>query len=269
MTRNLTIFLLLVIVGCTSRPSQTIENSTVQPGTASNKNEIKKKSERLFDFYYSFADEKKFQLERTKFPLTIENYDKVYKTNKDDWKQDLLFTNLEYITFIYNSHTKKFDYDEKTGNKAAFSWIYPLKGEIKNYYFIKETDKWYLTKISVQALDNKNPESFIVFLQKFMSDSIFQKSRVKFPLTYLTFDDSDDESKEITEKLNPDDWNFNTIYDGLKFMTNFSSSWNTEIKESENMLIYIGGVENGIYIRYFFNKLDKKWYLTKMSDESM
>jgi hypothetical protein len=100
MTRNLTIFLLLVLVGCTSRPTQTIENSTVKPDTASNKNEIKKKAERLFDFYYSFAYEKKFQLERTKFPLTVENYDKVYQTNKDDWKQDSLFTKLEYITFI-------------------------------------------------------------------------------------------------------------------------------------------------------------------------
>jgi hypothetical protein len=230
---------------------------------------LKNQTERLFDFYYSFAAEKNFQIERIKFPLTVENYNKVYKVTKDNWKQDSLFKNLEYITFIYDSHTKKFDYDEKIGNKAAFSWIYPSKREIKNYFFIKETDKWYLTKISVHALDNKNPESFIVFLQKFMSDSIFQKNRVKFPLTYLTYDDSDDESKEITKRLNPDDWNFNTIYDRLKFMTNFSSSWDTNIKESDNMLIYIGGVENGIYIRYFFTKNDEKWYLTKMSDESM
>lgn len=270
MIRNLTIFLLLVFVGCTSRPSQTADNSTVKPDTASNNTEIKKKAERLFDFYYSFAYNKKFQIERIKFPLTIEENDKKYQVNKLEWKQDSLFTNLEYITFIYNSHSQTFEYDKDNGDKAIFSWIYPLKGEQKDYYFIRETDKWYLLKVSTHTFENSNPETFIPFLQKFMSDSAFQKSRIKFPLETLFLEGTEDgDYKEKTENTNSNDWKFISLYDKAKSITNFSDSWDSKINEKDKMLLYIGGVENGINIKYFFTKIDEKWYLTKMFDESM
>lgn len=224
-------------------------------------------SEHQYEFYYNFAYENKFQLERIKFPLAVENYGKLSSIKKDNWKHDPLFPESEYYTDIYNSHTEEIDENEKT-NKAAFSWIYPLKEEVKNYYFIKESDKWYLTEISVQPFKNKNPESFIGFLHKFMSDSTFQKSRIKFPLNYITIDFESEDMKEITLKLNPEDAHLFDINDGLQFMTDLSNSWDTEIKESDNMLLTVNGKGNGIYIQFFFNKLNKKWYLTKVSNMS-
>ena len=270
MTRNLIFFLLLSLVGCTSRPGQTVVNPTVKSDTISNKTEVKKQTERLFDFYYSFAYDKKFQMERIKFPLTIEEFDKKYQIKKSDWKQDSLFTKLEYITFIYNSHSQTFEYDKDNGDKAIFSWIYPLKGEQKDYYFIRETGKWYLLKVSTHSFDNSTPEAFITFLQKFMSDSAFQIRRIKFPLETIFLEEAEDgEYKGKTENINLKDWKFGSLYDNAKSITNFSDSWNSKINEKDKMLLFIGGVENGINIKYFFTKIDEKWYLTKMFDESM
>lgn len=266
MIKHLIILGFVTLISCGSRTNQS-DNQAVAKDSLTSK--IKTENEKLFDFYYKFASDSSYQLDRIEFPLKIQNNDKSSIINKTDWEHDYLFINLEYITHIFNSFTKTFDYNADIGDKAIFSWIYPDKHEKKDYYFQMTNGKWYLNKIVTDKMDSGNTENFVSFLKQFMSDSVFQMSRIKFPLEYKTLYDSDEESfLDTTLILNQSDWRFNYLYNGLQQLTNFSYSWSPEIKETDEMLLFVGGVENGIFIQYFFKRIDNKWCLIKKNDES-
>ncbi|HCY41799.1 MAG TPA: hypothetical protein DHV48_10655 [Prolixibacteraceae bacterium] len=266
MIKYLILLGFIALISCSSRTNQSDNQVATKDSLPS---ESGTKSEKLFDFYYKFASDKSYQLDRIEFPLTIQNADKASIINKTDWEHDYLFINLEYITHIFNSFNKTFDYNAEFGDKAIFSWIYPDKQEKKDYYFRLTNGKWYLNKIITDKIDFGNSENFVLFLKQFMSDSVFQMSRIKFPLKYKTLYDSDEESfLDTTLILNQSDWRFNYLYYGLKQLTNFSYSWSSEIVENDEMLLFVSGVENGIYIQYFFKRIDNKWYLIKKNDES-
>jgi len=224
----------------------------------------------IFDFYNKFASKNDFQLTRIKFPLQVDTYGKKSIVFKEDWVHDSLFINLEYITHIYDSFDKNFYWDEDPGNKASFSWMSPLKGEKKDYLFIKENGKWFLSQIVTTKLSSKDPESFLPFLIKFMTDSIYQVSRVKFPIKIKIYSESDEDSadKDTAIEFSKLSWHYITINDGLKHLTNFTNSWNSDIKEDKLKKIYLGGVDNGILINYYFEKISEKWYLVNLEDLS-
>jgi len=266
MIKQLIILGFVTLISCSSRTNQPVNQVVVKDSLSS---KMETETEKLFDFYYKFASDKSYQLERIEFPLKIQNYGKSSSINKADWEHDYLFVNLEYITHIFNSFTKTFDYNADFGDNAIFSWIYPDKQEKKDYYFQVINGKWYLNKIVMDKMDFGNTESFIPFLKQFMSDSVFQMSRIKFPLEYKTFYDSDEENfLDTTLILNQSDWRFNSLFNGLKQLTNFSYSWSSEFKDTDDMLLFVSGVENGIFIQYFFKRIDEKWYLIKKNDES-
>jgi len=266
MIKHLIILGFVTLISCSSRTNQS-DNYVVTKDSLNLKSETN--NEKLFDFYYKFASDKPFQLDRIEFPIKIQNKDKSLSINEADWVHDYLFVNLEYITHIFNSFTKTFNYNTEIGDNAIFSWIFPDKQEKKDYYFERIKGKWYLNKVVTDKMEFDNTENFISFLKQFMSDSVFQMSRIKFPLEYKTLYDSDEESfLDTTLTLNQSDWRFNNLYHGLKHLTNFLYSRSSEIKETDEMLLYVSGVENGIFIQYFFKRLDSKWYLIKKNDES-
>lgn len=266
MIKYLMLIGIITLISCTSKPKQT-ENKVSDMDFLSDT--VVTENEKLFDFYYKFSSDNSYQLERTEFPLLVQKNNQNTTIDKSGWSHDYLFVNLEYITQIFSSYTKTFDYNEDIGEKAIFSWIYPDKQEEKDYYFQRTNGKWFLKKIAINDLNLNSPENFISFLKQFMSDSVFQMSRIKFPLEYKTLYDSDEESfLDTTFILNQTDWRYNNLYSGLQQMTNFSYSWSPEIKESNEMLLFVSGVENGIFIQYFFKKTDGKWYLIKKNDES-
>ena len=111
-------------------------------------------------------------------------------------------------------------------------------------------------------------EDFFVFFQAFCTDSAFQLSRIKFPLTetYLGYNlDS-----VITRRITKNDWKFRRI---KKFETNtfeyyFSSFANRKLPETDEMVYSVLGIENGIQINYYFKRENGKWFLVKIEDLS-
>lgn len=56
---------------------------------------------------------------------------------------------------------------------------------------------------------NKDIENFDVFFKKFSSDSVFQRSRIKFPLTVETYDI--DLDRDTTSTIDAGQWEFFNI----------------------------------------------------------
>lgn len=268
MNRSIIFISFLIFLSCSSRKSDQIGSSIADSKSKALSDSTNEYS--IFDFYNKFASKKDFQLTRIKNPLHIDTYGKNSIVFKEDWVHDSLFIKLDYITHIYDSFDKEFEWDEDPGNKAAISWMSPLKREKKDYYFIKEDGKWFLSQIVTTRLSSKDSDSFLPFLVKFMTDSIFQVSRVRFPIKLKAYSESDEEfaDNDTTLELSESNWRNISINDGLRHLTNFTNSWNTDIKEGIQKKIYLSGVDNGIYVNYYFEKDNGKWFLVNLEDFS-
>lgn len=117
-----------------------------------------------------------------------------------------------------------------------------------------------------RASDSAVNEDFFVFFQEFCTIEGFQKARIDFPLkeVILSEDLNDKEESEVGEE----DWRFIRI---KEFKTNiveqyFNSFSKKRMEDSDEMVFYVGGIENGINVRYYFSRLDGKWYLVKIED---
>lgn len=225
-------------------------------------------NEMIFDFYHRFSTDNEFQLTRIKFPLTILKDNKTVIVEKKDWKHDDLFFSLGYTTQILDSRSNTIDYRTDFGDKAIFSWIYPLLQKQKDYYFIREKCQWYLSKIVINDQNSEDPNSFIQFLQKFMNDSIFQVSRIKFPIKIDTWTGDEEEARDTTYLVKQSNWRFFSIYNGIDSLTNFSNNWNSSIKPTNQLTLFLGGVENGISVKYYFQRINNTWYLVRLEDDS-
>ena len=98
------------------------------------------------------------------------------------------------------------------------------------------------------------PENFNSFYNRFHSDSLFQISRVKFPLA--------NSEKADIEKNN---W----IMHRSTINNIDTSMFKTKITKTDNYykeVIYIEG--GGFYLERVFKRINGKWYLTSFVDEN-
>lgn len=138
----------------------------------------------------------------------------------------------------------------------------------KNTELIEKTDISKSKKeISVKETAKNIDENFNTFLEVFSKDSLFQISRVKYPLIQKEWIDPEKGTVEklITKKT----------YEILDFtypkdaLTREFDRYTQKIKTNKNKtVIEIRGVDNGIYSDYFFEKLNGKWMLISCSEQS-
>ena len=110
--------------------------------------------------------------------------------------------------------------------------------------------------------------SFSPFFQKFSTDSVFQKSRIEFPLYYSFTELEENVIHKV--RLDKKNWDYtNFLLDSLaknretnRFETQFFQKTDT-VKYQRN------GIDNGINMTYIFTlQEDGKWFLTEIIDSS-
>ena len=108
--------------------------------------------------------------------------------------------------------------------------------------------------------NNNQVENFDIFFEKFSSDSLFQRSRIKFPLSIETYDI--DVDSNIKSTINAGKWEFFNIK-GLD-----SNYIITPGKEKDQNIINLQKKETGISVDYIFQKRGDKWIMVKIIDQS-
>jgi len=129
----------------------------------------------------------------------------------------------------------------------------------------KTTEAQNLTS-PTKILDNKEVDKdFKTFIDIFSTDSLFQISRIKFPFKVKQYD---------TEKDNYDIvWIDSSTHYKMDFRQKQSTGnldrWEQHFTINDNKtIIEISGIDNGIMIRYFFEKIDGKWFFIEIQDDS-
>jgi hypothetical protein len=219
-------------------------------------------SDIVFDnFIAEFGVNSDLQKSRISFPLEYDSLGIETSIEKDNWKNDRLFVALESITYI----TNEFESDERSMERV-FSWINTQTQTSKNYYFKKNNSKWYLVQIRIiRETTDINNENFYSFLSRFCQDSTFQKQRVLFPIKITSVND-DFEPVNITRTEN--NWRFTGFYfksDGLAviyydFLRTF--------KDTDFRVLNTRGNGNGISATIKFQRINNKWFMTRLNDQS-
>ena len=128
----------------------------------------------------------------------------------------------------------------------------------------KENDR---IKEVVNTSDNID-EDFNIFLEKFNRDTIFQISRINFPLKVI--ERNDENLLEETEKtIELKEYEKIDLSYPKDILTREFDRYRQNIKLSDKKAtIEIRGIDNGIYINIYFEKEDGKWILTSWTDKS-
>lgn len=136
---------------------------------------------------------------------------------------------------------------------------------------MKKTFLIFLLANFIFACQNKQDKeksidkTFESFLTKFNNDSIFQKSRVKFPLPIVEMDG--DNFNEVHNKIEQKDYSRFDLTNNRVHQK--EEGFTQEIKLYKNKAtIEIRGIENGIMTDYYFEKIDGKWIFVGLKDAS-
>lgn len=128
-------------------------------------------------------------------------------------------------------------------------------------YFSQREMSFIQTKLEVRNDEVSNDADFKQFIKKFNTDSVFQISRVKFPLkvTWLLED----------SLLYLDKTDYSTMDFSVKKSSRPSNRWKqTVVETNTTAVIQIRGFDNGIYIDYLFEKMKGIWIFTEIVDGS-
>ncbi|MBS1544069.1 MAG: hypothetical protein JST14_10575 [Bacteroidetes bacterium] len=113
----------------------------------------------------------------------------------------------------------------------------------------------------------KDDPSFEAFFEKFRADSSFQISRVRFPISFIVYDD---EGKKESKPVVKNDWQFvrfqaNSIDSGKDYV-----AFQCEVikVDSAHVNVQCLGTDNGIWATSYFTCFGGRWYMERMEDFS-
>ncbi len=132
-----------------------------------------------------------------------------------------------------------------------------------------ETKKEEASEASEKVPETKEiiREEFDTFFKRFSEDSVFQLSRIDFPISYYSVDIEDNKEEYVYNKN--DFWYINFIEDS-EAATRNADAYEPVIEKGDSKTRYIRkGIDNGIRIEYYFEMNDKgEWYMVEIVDNS-
>jgi hypothetical protein len=113
-----------------------------------------------------------------------------------------------------------------------------------------------------------NKEEFMHFLGNFSLNRELQLERTKFPLLYISLDESF--TKEIRVYIKKGDWKFENVFikPDQESYRQVYDSFEKKMRDTDERVVVQQGIGNGIYVCYYFQRINGKWYLVKKEDHS-
>ncbi len=107
-------------------------------------------------------------------------------------------------------------------------------------------------------------EEFDVFLYRFATQPSFQKNRAKFPVEVIRWKDPQSIGYSVgVDNVPSEQWTHEPIFANQALLSQVFNNHSGSIDETDERLFQWIGIENGVSIKYFFNLIDNKWYLTR------
>lgn len=219
--------------------------------------------ELFVDFFYSFADDARFQNQRISFPLSCKDGNEEMKLTRDDWMAYNRFTTQNIYSVIYE---REHDLDlqkDTTVSSVGVEWIYLQEDYVEKFNFNRINGKWTLTDIEKELCSNLPNSNFLEFYAHFVSDSTFQRSSLATPVKLVLTSD-EDENEATEEYLSADDW-FNMRHDlPLSSESLVNIDYGQACISQNRKTLLMEGVSNGLQMKLKFDKRSDGWKLIEI-----
>jgi len=114
------------------------------------------------------------------------------------------------------------------------------------------------------------PEQFESILLNFSSDSLFQISRIEFPVVSVTLDQ--EYFEEVKSEIQKSNWVFVNLFGEeltrLNFRTQIYDNFELKMDDSGERVFSSLSIVGGMHIYYYFKRINGKWFLVKFKDVS-
>ena len=222
-----------------------------------------KAMDELFDdFFFNFAANKKLQLQRIIFPLTVHKADNTEYIEKGGWSNERFFMRQGYYTLLFDNDEQMKLMKDTSVNQAVVEKIQLKKDVVKDYVFNRIRGAWMLREINEMPIAENANASFLTFYKQFVSDKAFQTRSLNKTVTFVG-PDPDDDFSMMEGIITPDTWEafapklpekviYNVIYG--------------QMKPADNEKIFVlRGIANGLEMELRFKKVGGRWLLMKIT----
>lgn len=222
-----------------------------------------KAMDELFDdFFFNFAANKKLQLTRIIFPLTVNKEGKKESIEKKSWSNERFFMRQGYYTLLFDNEEQMKLMKDTSINQAVVEKIQLKKNLVKDYVFNRIRGAWMLREINEMPIENNVNASFLTFYKKFVSDMNFQVKSINKTVSFVG-PDPDDDFNTMEGIITPDTWE--AFAPQLPEKTIYNVIYG-QMKPSDNEKIFImRGIANGLEMELRFKKVRGRWLLMKMT----
>ena len=222
-----------------------------------------KAMDELFDdFFFNFAANKKLQLSRIIFPLTVNKPDKKESIEKKSWSNERFFMRQGYYTLLFDNDEQMKLMKDTSINQAVVEKIQLKKNLVKDYVFNRIRGAWMLREINEMPIDKNVNASFLSFYKKFVSDKDFQLKSINKTVSFVG-PDPDDDFNTMEGIITPDTWE--AFAPQLPEKTIYNVIYGQMTSTDNEKIFIMRGIANGLEMELRFKKVGGRWLLMKMT----
>ena len=214
------------------------------------------------DFVFNFAANKRLQQERIIFPLRKTEAGETTQIEKGHWQMEHLFMRQGYYTLLFNGEKEMALMKDTAVSEAIVEKIQLKKNRVTNYLFQRIKGAWMLKGIQVTPITDNTNADFLLFYQKFVSDSAFQVKSLNETVEFVG-PDPDDDFNMMEGVITPDTWE--AFAPTLPGKVLYNIVYGKPQTSGNEKIFLMRGVANGLELELRFKKTGNQWKLFKLS----
>ena len=214
------------------------------------------------DFVFNFAANKRLQKERIIFPLRKTEAGETTQIEKEHWQMEHLFMRQGYYTLLFNEEKEMALMKDTAVSEAIVEKIQLKKNRVTNYLFQRIRGAWMLKGIQVTPITENTNADFLLFYQKFVSDSAFQVKSLNETVEFVG-PDPDDDFNMMEGVITPDTWG--AFAPTLPGKVLYNIVYGKPHTSGNEKIFLMRGVANGLELELRFKKVGNLWKLMKMT----
>ena len=222
-----------------------------------------KAMDELFDdFLFNFAANKKLQMARVVFPLSVKKGDKTELVDKKAWQMERFFMRQGFYTLFFNDDKQMELMKDTSIRQAIVEKISLRKNQVKDFVFSRVKGAWMLHEIREMSISENADASFISFYQHFVSDKDFQVKSLNQTVTFVS-PDPDDDFNTMEGLVTPDTWE--AFAPQLPSKTIYNIIYGQPQAAGQAKIFILRGIANGLEMELRFKRVHNRWLLMKMT----
>lgn len=224
-------------------------------------------ADELFDdFLFTYADNSRFQISRTIFPLPYYDHDSSTYISRNDWHHNNIFSQNNTYSILFDREKDMDCVIDTTLTSVQVEFVMLASKTVKKYYFEKKNRAWMLEAINIFTMADEDFE-FLHFYHQFASDSTFQYQHIASNIQLVTID-PEDEFSILETTIKDEQWPaFKPLLsaDSQSFI-NYGQPNNAH---SSHKIMKINSIGSGETNVLYFRRKGTQWELYKFEDVSI